>query len=68
LREGHGISLFEKRMLRNIFVSKRDEVRRDWKRICNEKFRDLYFTPDIIGVIKARSMGWGHECKEDFGR
>jgi len=53
-REGHGISVFENRILRKIFGSKRDEVTRDWNRLRNEKLRVLYSTPDFIGLVKAR--------------
>jgi hypothetical protein len=68
LREGYGISVFENRMLRKIFGSKRNEVTRDWKRLRNEKPRYLYSTPDIIGMVKARSISWGHKTIEGFGR
>ena len=37
LREEYRLSVFEKRVLRKIFGSKRDEVRRQWRRLHNEE-------------------------------
>jgi hypothetical protein len=45
--------LFEKRVLRRIFGSKRDKVTREWKRIHNVELKDLYFSPNTIQVIKS---------------
>ena len=48
------LRLFENRVLRRIFGSKRDEVTGEWKRIHNEELNDLYFSPNTIRVIKSR--------------
>jgi hypothetical protein len=45
--------VFENRVLRRIFGSKRDEVTGDWRRIHNEELYDLY-SSNIIRVIKSR--------------
>jgi hypothetical protein len=55
---------FEKRVLRRIFRSKRDEVRRGWRRLDKEKLSDLYFSPNIIRLIESRRMRWaGHVAR-----
>jgi hypothetical protein len=53
--------VFENRVLRRIFGSKRDEVTGEWKILHNEELRDLYSSPSIIRIIKSRRMKWaGH--------
>jgi hypothetical protein len=34
------------------------EVTADWRKLHNEKLRDLYSSPDIIWVMKSRRMRW----------
>jgi len=41
-------------VLRRIFGPKRDEVTRDWGKLHN----DLYYSPNIVRVIKSRRMRW----------
>ena len=48
----------ENRFLRRIFGSKRDEVTREWRKLHNEEFNDLYCSQIIIWVIKSRRMRW----------
>jgi hypothetical protein len=38
--------------LRKIFGPKKDEVRRDWRKLHNEELNDHYSTHSIIRVIK----------------
>jgi hypothetical protein len=43
LNFSNSVREFENRALRDIFGKKRDEVRRQRKRLCNEERFDLYF-------------------------
>jgi hypothetical protein len=51
-REEHRPRVFENRLLRKIFGPKRDEVTGKWRRLCYEEFYDLYFSSNIIRMIK----------------
>jgi hypothetical protein len=42
LREERRLRVFENRGLREIFVSKRDEVTGEWRKLHNEELNDLY--------------------------
>ena len=42
LREEHRLRVFENRVLRGIFGSKRDGVTGEWRRLHNEELSDLY--------------------------
>ena len=56
--------MFENRVLRRIFGSKRDEVTREWRKLHNEELNDLYSSSDIFRVIKSRRMRWvGHVAR-----
>jgi hypothetical protein len=48
--------VFENRVLRRIFGPKRDEVTREWRKLHNEELHDLYSSPSIIRIMKARRM------------
>jgi hypothetical protein len=56
LREEHRLRVFENRVLRRIFGPKRDEVTEEWKKLHNEQVHDMYPSPSIIIIIKARRM------------
>jgi hypothetical protein len=61
LREEYRLRVFENRVPRRILGPKRDEVRRDWRKLHNEELNNLYFSPNIIRMIKSRGMRWaGH--------
>jgi hypothetical protein len=61
LREDHTLRMFENRVLRRLFGSKRDEVTGDWRKLHNEELHILYSSPNIIRQIKPRRMRWaGH--------
>ena len=55
------------RVLRGIFGPKRDEVTREWRKLHNEEFNDLYSSPNIVRVIKSRRMRWKRHV-ERMGR
>lgn len=54
--EEYRVSVFEDKIPRSIFGSKREEVRGRWKILRNEGFHNLYSTPNIIRVIKLTVM------------
>jgi hypothetical protein len=58
LREEHRLRVFENRVLRIIFGTKRDEVTGSWRKLHNEELHGVYSSPSIIRVIKARRMRW----------
>ena len=39
--------VLENRVLRRIFGPRRDEVTGEWRKLDNEEFNGLYFSPDI---------------------
>jgi hypothetical protein len=75
LREEHRLRVFENRVLRRIFGSKRDEATGGWRKLHNEELHGLYSSSSIVRVIKARRMRWagyvarggGEGCIQHFG-
>lgn len=50
-----------------IFVLKREELTKDWRKLHNEKLHDFYSSLNITMVIKPRLMKWvisiyAHQC------
>jgi hypothetical protein len=43
---------------KRIFGPKRDEVTGGWRKLHDEELHDLYSSPSIIRIIKARRMRW----------
>ena len=53
--------MFENRVLRRIFGTKRDEVTGEWRKLHNEELNDLFCSPNIVRVIKSIRIRWtGH--------
>jgi hypothetical protein len=52
LRKERRLRMFETRVLRIIFGSKRDKVIGEWRKLHNEELNDLYYSSVIILVIK----------------
>jgi hypothetical protein len=47
-----------------IFGPKRDEVTGDWRKLHNEELHNLYFSQNIIRMIKSRRIRWaGHVAR-----
>jgi hypothetical protein len=45
-------------MLRRIIGPKRDEVTGKWRKLHNKEVGHLYYSPNIIRVIKSRIIRW----------
>jgi hypothetical protein len=56
LRKEHRLRVFENRVLRRKFGPKRDEVKGGRRNLHNEELHDLYYSPNIIKIIKSRRM------------
>ncbi|KAJ4446097.1 hypothetical protein ANN_12789 [Periplaneta americana] len=64
LREEHRLRVFENKVLRKIFGTKRDEVTGEWRKLHNTELHALYSSPDIIRNLKSRRLRWaGHVAR-----
>jgi hypothetical protein len=43
-------------MLRRIFGTKKDEVTGEWRKLHNKELNDLYWSQNIVRVIKSRRI------------
>jgi uncharacterized membrane protein len=55
LGEEHRLRVFDNRVLRKIFGPKRDEAE-SWRKLQNDEIHSPYSSPNIVRVIKSRSM------------
>jgi hypothetical protein len=53
LREGYKMRVFENRVMRRKFVSKREKITALRKILHNEELYNLCFSPNIIRMIKS---------------
>jgi hypothetical protein len=61
LRAEHRLTVFENRVLRNIFGPKRNDVMGEWRKLNSEELHNFYSPPNIIRQLKSRRMRWvGH--------
>ena len=72
LREEHGLRVFENSVLRRIFGPKRDGVTGEWRKSLTEELNNLYFSPNIVGVINeigraCSTYGGKQGCIQGFG-
>ena len=44
--------MFYNRAQRRIFGLKRDEVTKEWRKLHNEELNDIYYSPNIVRVMK----------------
>ena len=50
--------------MRRIFCPKRDDVTSEWRKLHGEDLSDLYFSTNIVRVMKSRIMRWtGHVAR-----
>ena len=41
----------------------------EWRRLNNEELHSLYRSPDIVKVVKSRTLRWaGHVARREEGR
>jgi len=57
LREERRLRVFDNRVQKKVFGSKRDEVTGEWRKPHNEEINDLYCSPNIVRVVTSR-MRW----------
>jgi len=62
-REERRLSVFESRVPRRIFGTKRDE-NVEWRRLHNEEIHSLNRSPNIARVIKSTISKWGDHVAE----
>jgi hypothetical protein len=68
LREEHSLRVFENRVLRRIFGPRREEDG-SWRKLHNDEFHGLYYSPNFVRVIKSWRMRWvGHVARMGVGR
>jgi hypothetical protein len=64
VKEEHKLRVFENRVLRRIFGSKRDGGTGGWRKLHNKELHNLYSSPSIIRIMKSRRMMWaGHVAR-----
>jgi hypothetical protein len=61
-REEHRLRLFEIKVLRRIFGTKRDEVTGEWRKLHNEELHDMYSSSIYIQVDEM-----GGACSTNVG-
>jgi hypothetical protein len=70
LMEEHRLKVFENRVLSRICGPNMDEIIGGWRKLHNEKFHNLYFSPYIIKMIKSGHTRWEGRvaCMERRGK
>jgi hypothetical protein len=57
LREEHRLKVFENRVLRRIFGTKKDEVTGEWRKLHGEEIYMLYITQISLGRLSQVECG-----------
>jgi hypothetical protein len=52
------LRVFENKVLSRIFGPKRNETTGDWRKLQNEEFHNLHFSPNKIWMMHSRRMRW----------
>jgi len=60
--------MFKNRMLRKIFVPKRDAATVNWRRLYKGEIYDLFSSPSTIRVVESRRMKGGGCAPRMVGR
>jgi hypothetical protein len=50
--------VFDNRVLRRIFGPKIGESTEEWRKMYNEELNDLFFSPNIVRVVKLKKIRW----------
>jgi len=62
------LRVYENAVLRRTYGPERDEVTEKWRTVYNEEYNDLYSSPNIVRVIKSRTLKWaGHVARMGRG-
>jgi hypothetical protein len=56
LWEEHKLQVFEKKMFRIMFGSEKDEVSEQFRILCIGVLCDMYGSPGIVRIVKAREL------------
>jgi hypothetical protein len=52
------VRVYDNRILKRIFGTKREDVAVGWRRLHNEELRKLYASPYTIKINRSRKMRW----------
>jgi hypothetical protein len=58
IRDEHRLRVFESRVLRSIFGPKRDKIIGDWGTLHNEVLHNMFFSRNVIRMLKSRRISW----------
>jgi hypothetical protein len=61
LRGEHWLRVLQDRVLRRKFGPKRDEIKREWRKLHNEEHNDRESSPYTVRVIKSRRTRWAKQ-------
>jgi hypothetical protein len=56
LKKEHRLRMFESKVLRRIFGSRREEIIGGWRKLHNDELHNLYSSSSMIRMMKSRRM------------